>query len=142
MTDIHIAKDLLLKEAYSLVVVKDGQVLATSRERGLKPILSILSESKDKLKGAVVADKIVGKAAALLSIYGGITEAYAQTLSDCAKTTYHKYDIKIESSRVVPYIINREGSDKCPMEKLVENIENPEEAYKVILSYISKNLGK
>lgn len=142
MTDIDIAKDLLIKESYSLVIYKDGKIITTSNERGLKPLMEALKEYKEELEGAVLADKIIGKAGALLAIYGGVKEIYAHTLSDCAKDILTKNEMKFESNRVVPYIINRDGSDKCPMEKLVENIESPEDAYKSILDFILKQIRK
>jgi len=138
VTDISLAKDLLIKEAYSLVIYKDGKIITTSREKGLKPLIDAIGEYKEELVGAVLADKIIGKAGALISIYGGISEVYAHTISDCAKDIYQSNGIKIESDRVVPYIINRDGTDKCPMEKIVENIENSEEAYNEIKRFIIK----
>ena len=142
MTEFNIAKDLLIKEAYSLVIYKDGKIIMTSKEKGLKPIMVAIAEYREEIKGAILADKIIGKAAALLCIYGGIKEVYAHTLSDCAKEILQKNGVRVESNRVVPYIINREGNDKCPMEKLVENIEVPEDAHKAVLNFISKQTRK
>lgn len=140
MTDFILARDLLINEDYSLVIYKDGRIILTSREKGLKPLMMAIAQYKEEIKGAILADKIIGKAGALLAIHGGISEVYAHTISDCAKDILNKNGIRLESNRVVPYIINREGTDKCPMEKLVENIEVPEEAYKAIIDFISRQM--
>ena len=68
MTAIERARALLGKSG-SLAVV-NGDREYSSSARGVKPLTDLLSSNREMLRGASVADKIVGKAAALLMAAG------------------------------------------------------------------------
>lgn len=55
---------------HSLVVAGDG--IRTFDGRGISDLYGILTEHPDWLRGASVADKVVGKGAAALLILGGV----------------------------------------------------------------------
>lgn len=65
MSDIERAKAAL--RGHSVAVCRAGEVM-TRDGRGIAPLLAIASE-ENALRGASVADLIVGKAAALLMAY-------------------------------------------------------------------------
>lgn len=70
MTAIERARELLGKSG-SLAVV-NGDREYSSSARGVKPLTNLLCSDREMLCGASVADKIVGKAAALLMAAGGV----------------------------------------------------------------------
>jgi hypothetical protein len=115
----------LQQGGYTLVVVNGSQEF-TSNLTGLSPLLNILKNTPEILRGACVADKIVGKAAAVLFLYGGVKELYAEVISSYALPVLEDSDIKLIYNKKVPTIKNRAGTDTCPMEKRVLNIDNPE----------------
>ena len=59
----------LLHEGKHSLVVSNGEVRTFDR-RGVADLYALLQEDSDFLKGASVADKVVGKAAAALMIFG------------------------------------------------------------------------
>jgi hypothetical protein len=129
MDDLEIAKNVLHRENLTLCIVKEMKVVIKSRDRGIRPFMDALENFGESLKGAAVADRVVGKALALLLGYAGITATYAQTLSLAAKSILEKYGIRFEYDRIVERILNVEGVDACPFERAVSNISNPLEAY-------------
>lgn len=135
MMDEILAKDKLAEGEYSCVLVRDEEIIMTSYDKGIKPLLHKLLEDESALQAAALADKVIGKAAALLTIYAGIKSVYAHVMSDCAKAILDKKGIKVEYNRIVPYIMNQDGTDKCLMEKLVDDIEDPEEALKIFKEF-------
>lgn len=96
------------------------------------PLLEWLSKSPELLKGACAADKVVGKAAALLMIYGGVSEIYAEVISESAADCLEQNGIKFSFGKRVPYIRNRNKTDMCPMEKRCLHINSPDEAYEAL----------
>jgi hypothetical protein len=80
----------------------------------------------------MIADKVIGKAAALLMVYAGVKEVFTPTISDPAVEVFEKHNVKITYDKVVERIINRTGDGLCPMESLCLNVENPEEAFDLI----------
>lgn len=128
MTDLEIAKKNLL--GHTICLCKDGNCLY-SEKRGIAPMMGFI-ENGIALNGYSVADVVVGKAAALLFIKSGIKSVFAKTLSQSAKTILEKYNIPYEYETLTESIINRAGTDICPMEKTVLNTDNPEEAYNLL----------
>ena len=122
-------KDILLTENNTIVIYKSDASLIVSDERGVTPLMKILSDDKTQLKDAIVADKVIGKAAALLMIYGSVKEVYTPTISAPAIEVFLNHNITLHYDKVVDRIINRKGDGLCPMETLCLDIEKPDEAY-------------
>ena len=127
-----------LKEGgYSFVLYKDGE-WSTSEKRGIAPIMELLRENKELLKGAYVADKVIGKAAALLLIEGGISYLHTQVISEHAIEVLRMSNIEFEYQSLVPYIVNRAGDGMCPMEETVLEVTDSTKAYKLLQEKIKK----
>lgn len=129
MNDLRTATENLL--GHTLCLCK-GSVCLTSDKRGIAPIMDFIKEGKT-LRGYSVADVVVGKAAALLFVRSGIKAVYAKTLSASGKKVLDEYGIYYEYETLTDRIINRTGTDVCPMEKALKDIDDPDEAYKKLL---------
>jgi len=70
------------------------------------------------MRGATVFDKVVGRAAALLLIYGGVKKVLTPIISRGALTVLKRGGATIEYQKIVKNILNSSGTDLCPMEKL------------------------
>ena len=78
--DLRQAKTQLKENNYTCVLWKDGQTY-TDTERGVKPLLKWV-ESEQDFKGFSAADKIVGKASALLYVLLGVHTFFAEVMSE------------------------------------------------------------
>ena len=130
----EIAKQQL--NTHSLVVVKDGRT-SVYDGRGIKPVVDYLE--KDNFDGAFVADKVIGKASALLLVYGKVQEVYTPVISKPAVKVFEDNNVKYSADKIVDNIINRTGTDLCPMEKKVQNIDNPKRAYKLFRKLLKES---
>ena len=139
MSDQILARNKLFEGKYSCVLVRDGDIIMVSHDKGIAPLFSKLAEGGMSLKNAAIADRIIGKAMALLCLFAGITSVYGCIISNCAKNILEDSGIHTEYDKIVPYIMNRDRSDRCLMEKLVDNIEDPQKAFDVISSFFRKN---
>lgn len=126
MSDLEKAKSLLI-DNNTCVLVKDNSVFV-SQKRGIAPILDYMDEGIE-LRGYSVADRIVGKAAAMLFAKSGIVEVYAQVLSEKGKAFLEAHNISVTWQKLVSMIINRHNTGMCPMEATVADIEDLEEAH-------------
>jgi len=130
-------KDLinrLEKEELNLLILKDGEIIYSSKEDGMAPLLEAIDQGLEKLIDSTVVDKIVGKAAALLIAYFKAEGVYTKLLSRSAIEVLKKYGISYAAERVVDYIRDKEDKDICPFEKMVLKIEDPQEGYKKLKS--------
>lgn len=126
MYDLQTLKEILLGGGYTCVL-SDGESLIKRTERGVKPILSLLDRHAD-CRGYLVADKVVGKAAALLYAKLGIAALYAHVISEPAVKMCEKYGISLEYGSKTPRIVNRSGDGMCPMEQAVYETDDFDEA--------------
>lgn len=138
MTDALSAVEKALKsDRENTLTVSISGTMRVSRERGIKPLL-MLAESGEDLRGAVAADRIVGKAAALLYAVMGFSEVFAQTLSKTGKAILAENGIAYSYDTLTDAIINRAGTGLCPMEQAVREIDDPREAAAAIKRKINE----
>ena len=128
----------LLAEENLTCVLSDGNRLIKSRERGVKPLIGFI-ESGKSFKGFTAADKVVGKAAALLYALMGVSSLYASVISEGALTVCKSFGISVEYGTLTQNIINRRGDGFCPMEQAVADISDPQTAFKAVKEKL-KNL--
>ncbi len=121
-------KEQLLKENYS-IVASNGYC---SKDSGIKPVIMRLNENLHFFDGLEVADKIIGKASAMLLTLSGVKKVYAHVLSNAGKDIFEKYGIAYEYGEMVDYIVNRKGDGMCPMEMTVKDIDDLNEAYEAL----------
>ncbi|MCL2077969.1 MAG: DUF1893 domain-containing protein [Oscillospiraceae bacterium] len=131
MTDLEKAKALLKSGNYGNCVLYSNEIIHTSNGRGITPMLEFLTAGLD-LKGFSAADTIVGKAAALLFAFAGVKEVYADVMSQSAVNVFSRFEIRCIYEKLVEKIQNRDGDDICPMERAVENINQPEQAFETL----------
>lgn len=126
MTDIEKSKTALANENLTCVIFK-GEKSYKSIRRGIAPLVELIDSGED-FHGASVADKAIGKAAALLLVLVGVSEVYATVMSKSAKSVFAAHGIKHSCETETEYIINRTGDGMCPMEAAVLNTDDPEVA--------------
>ena len=124
--DIDILREQLSE--HSLVVIKEGKT-EVYNGRGIKPLVDYVRDKN--FEDAYAGDKVIGKAAALLFVYGGAKYVYTPLISKPAVEVFKKHHVKYRADKVVDNIKNRAGDNLCPMEKKVRGIDSPDEAYKL-----------
>ena len=127
-TSIESAVKLLHSSGEATLAVVNHGISRVYTERGVKPLLDLATTAPDFLRGATVADKVTGAAAAFILVYAGAKELYTGVISKRAEEVLRKYGISYEAETHVEHIINRRGDGFCPMETAVRGIETPEEA--------------
>ena len=134
------AIEQLHREGCSCVIC-DGANFHSFHQRGVKDLHSLLTTRPEVLRGAFIADKVIGKGAAALMILGGIEALYADTISESALELFGKYSIEAEYGNLVPHIINRAGTGICPVESLCRDCKTAQECLPLINTFI-ENLTK
>lgn len=117
--------DILHNENLTLVVKSDDGTIHRFTQRGVKDLLELVTKSPEILKGALIADKAVGKAAAACMVVGGVKRVYADVMSEPALTLLQQHGVEAEYGTLVDHIINRTGDGWCPMERLSRDENDP-----------------
>jgi len=129
-------KHILYTEQCSCVV--SGPVPYLGRKPGIADLLTLYRQEPSKLRGAVVADKVVGKAAATLMILGGVDEVYADLMSRLGADWLKEYGIRFSAGEMVEHIENRSHTGWCPMELACSSAESPDESLKAIEQFVNE----
>jgi hypothetical protein len=130
MSDLDIAKSKLYEEELTLTIVKKGEVIFETDSHRISGFLGAIEKFGAKLEGASVADRVAGKAIALLCVYAKIKEVYAEVLSKKAKTVFEENGVSYEWKALVDNVLDLNKSDVCPFEKAAAGISDPKDAYK------------
>ena len=109
-------------------VIRQGDDTREFTSRGILDLFTLLNTYPDFLKEALVADKVVGKAAAALMCVGEVREVYADVMSQPAHRLFEAEGIKHSYRELVPHIIRRDGKGQCPMELLTADAPSVQEA--------------
>ena len=134
MTSLNKAKEYLQK-GYSICVYKDDEPLL-SKGKGIS-FIAFLARDKVDVRGASVADKIVGSAAAHIYALLGVKEVYAEVLSVGGQQI-----LSCSYDTLATEIINRQGTGLCPMEQAVLGISNHSKALDAVLNKINELKSK
>ena len=130
-TDLDLARALLIANKDATLVAVRGDEIVVCRDRGVKPLLKMVAEGRS-LKGFSVADKVVGKAPALLYAVLGPEAVFSPVMSWTGRAVLLAAGIFVSHDVLVPHISNRAKSGQCPMDESVINIWEPYEAVGVL----------
>lgn len=125
----------LEQKGCSCVISSQGEV-RLFHGRGVGDLYRLLTEEPAWLKGASVADKVVGKGAAALMILGKVASLYAAVISRGGLELLEQYGLPVEYGRVVEVIMNRTQTDCCPVEKRCAGCRNAEECLIEITNFM------
>lgn len=139
MTDLQTAIALLQETGCTCVLCLDGQTV-TSHRRGVAPLLELLDSGKS-YQGYCAADKVVGKATAMLYRLLGVRAVWGAVMSESAVAALHAGGIEAHWERTVPHIINRAGTGPCPMEAATAHTDDPLAAMEAVRATLKKLQG-
>ncbi len=125
-------RDILHRETCSCVVAKvEGEVRLFHR-RGVIDLFELLRDEPEALRDALIADKVIGRAAAAIMVVGGVSEVYTDVISRSGLELLSKSSVKHSYNEVIDYIPNRTGDGSCPMESACREVETAEQAVEIL----------
>lgn len=107
-------------EGHSIFLVKGDKALS-SNQKGVAPMLSFIENGYD-LEGWSVADRVVGKAAAMLFVKAKVKAVYSYVMTETAVSILESNGIEVHYERLTDVILNHSETDLCPMEKAVKDV--------------------
>lgn len=145
MTKSSVSSDILRKlmeilheKDCSCVIYKDKD-LSLHYQRGIRDLFAVLNSNPEKLSGALIADKVVGKGAAALMLLGKVMAVYADVISSPALNLLDAGGCEVFYDTLVPNIINRDGTGVCPVESLCLECKTAEACLPPITRFINEH---
>ncbi len=120
------------------VLLQPDQPPYPASGRGVRPLLQLLQNDPQRLQGAVLVDKIIGKAAAMLAVLGGVRQVFALTASEPGLAYLAANGIPAQAHAMVRQIVNRTGDGLCPLEQSVLTLNDPHEGRAAIQKTVAR----
>ena len=131
----ELKKRLEREDVRGVVRAANGEIREFHRQ-GVIDLFTLLTEEPQMLLGAQIADRVIGRGAALLMVKGRVQEVFAYVISKQALDILQQAGIPTTYATLQLYIINRAGTDICPVEKLTASTDDPDEAYELIKEFL------
>lgn len=128
--DLQHAKEILQATGATCVLCR-GETVYRTELRGVAPLLAWFDDAEDTSL-CCAADKVVGKAAALLYCLLGVRCVHARVISLPAVKVLRRNGVEVYWDTLTEAIRNRAGTGLCPMEVATAQVDDPEEALPVI----------
>lgn len=129
--------DMLHAGGFSCVIKNDEET-RTFAQRGVADLYDLYQTDSAFMKGAAIADKVIGKGTAALMVLGGFKAVYADIISTSALALLRDAGIAVTFTQEVPYIINRNRTGRCPLETACLELNSAEEMYPAIRDFINR----
>lgn len=137
MNGKELAINELNNSEYSLIIVKDDKIVYKSKKESVGSIVGLLENHSQLLKESIVADKIIGRAVAMICDYSSVQFCYGKIVSSGAVDIFEKRNLDYKAENIVKAIKNRDNTDLCPIEKLTLDVDDSEEGIKRIKEFIN-----
>ena len=130
--------DILHRQECSLVVKSKTGEVTTYNKKGVRDLVWLLDHDAERLCGAMIADKVIGKAAAGVIVQGGVVEAYADVMSRLALPLLDDAGIAYSYGTLVDRIVIPEGDTRCPLERIVAPAQNAAEVETLLRDHFAE----
>lgn len=127
-SELKQAKTMIRNGEAECVVLQNDKIVAIEKGRGISPLLKIYDKKGDLIQNAIIVDKVIGRAAAFITIKGGAVAVHGKIMSEDAQKLLQEHGIKTSYDLFVPRILNNKRDGLCPLEDSVKNITSPDEA--------------
>lgn len=117
MTELNALGRQLKNQDRAILIARDGDILYASDARGIYPLYTCYRDGLD-LEGALLADRVIGEAAARIAVHLGIAGVFARLISEPALAVLKEEAIPVVYDRLVPQIENRSRDGRCPVETI------------------------
>ena len=134
--------DILRSGNHSLVVRSLSGEVTTYSKKGVRDLIWLLDNEPDRLRGACIADKVTGKAAAGLCAVGGVAEIHTEVLSEPAVEVLESSRIRYSYEELVPRIVIPEGDDRCPLVEIVKDAVSPADIESILRIHFEDMKGR
>ena len=116
-------RQIMERDRLRAVFADEEKVLYVSDRRGMEPMLELADlVEKNGWQPVYQADRIVGKAAAIVAAHCGIREIWGDVVSASAVEIAERNGIQVSCGELVPMILNRERTAEGPFEAALKDL--------------------
>ncbi len=126
---------ILQREQCSLVLQDADGLISLYYKEGVRDLEDLLRDHPERLRGALLADKVIGKAAAGFMAVGGVRYAHAAVMSRQALGILQQAGIAYSYTLLVDNITQPADTQRCPLEQIVAHCTSAQEIVDTLHSH-------
>ncbi len=126
----------ILDSAKCSCVVHNNGVTTTYTQSGVRDLYGLVTTQPEVLRGAQMADKIIGKGAAALLVNGGVKRVETHIITTAALKMLHDAGIEVRFEEEIPYVINRKKTGQCPLDARLQEVDDARLCMPIIEQFI------
>lgn len=138
--DLELARQQVRDGLASVALAAGGTLLGKAGGSGLLPLVELLARlGWSPARGGsawpaspALADRVVGRAAAVLAVRAGVRAVWGQVMSEPARALLVEHGVHVETERVVPFVRGRRPGEMCPIERLVALVREPADGAEIL----------
>ena len=138
--DLLAEMQLLMEGGKTLVLARNGVLVKVETERGVQPLVAAYDAGL--LKGSIVFDRAVGRAAAAFYAAGKAREVHTLLAGAGAEELCQAAGVQLVAAKTVPRILNRDRSASCPMEQAAEELKDTGKIMAAVRAALERMNGK
>ncbi len=132
-----------LDNAKCSLIVRNKGVTTQYNQHGVRDLYDLVTTQPSTLRGAHVADKIIGKGAATLMVNGEVKRAVTHTITSPALKMLQDAGIEVSYENEIPYVENKKKTGQCPLDERLQDVYSAQLAMPIISQFIQDlNDGK
>ena len=136
-----ICREVMHSENLTCVIANESQIIFKSDKKGIVPMLEFLEiYEKGEVRPLYQSDRIIGKAAVIISNHCGINEIYADVISQSAYDIAERKNITVYYDQLVEMILNPAKTKEGPFEAALHGID--EDDFPQVLTTVRETLKK
>lgn len=140
--DLELARREILDNGWSVVAVKNGEILGGRIGRGVRPFVELVSELGESLRGATLGDRVIGRSVAMVAAHVGFAGVYARLISQGALEELSRRGVTVARDSVTDAIKDRTGTGICPTEKLAIGQDDSEAVFDALKRLVGYPLSR
>ena len=121
-----------LNDQHLSLIVRNAGLTTEYHQHGVNDLMQLLENEPQRLQGAVVADKMIGKAAAALMVVGGVKQVHTNLICTPAREMLEKAGVQVTAAEEVEMILNRDRTGQCPMDQSLNETDDPAECVAIL----------
>ncbi len=126
----------LLDSVNCSCVVRNKGVTTQYTQRGVRDLYELATTQPEVLRGAQVADKIIGKGAAALLVIGGASQVDTHVITTPALKMLREAGIEVRYEKEIPYVENWKKTGQCPLDERLQSVDSVHLCLPVISQFI------
>lgn len=112
------------EENLTCVIADENEIIYKSDAKGITPMLEMLEMYQNEgAKPLYQSDRILGKAAAIISLHCGVKEIYSDVVSQSAMEIAERHGITVSYGALVEMILDRSRQKEGPFETALHDID-------------------